>query len=285
MSPRARRFAARFGAGSAEPSHRHLQRRRSAAGPAGGRDDRAGPGGDRRPDARLAQRLPRDADPSLMSIGGERAGAPAARGGSPGAQLVPPGAGRRSSPGCSGSCSSALTAPRSPPRRRGGAGSRWRERAASCWPGGSARARSRWRASTRAAGDAVVKTIWNAYLGDLRTWSLGHRGRRHHHRGRRGAPRAARATVLVADPRAAARSAAAPQRRGRPRRPRARARPRRRRRAAGVLLYLGARHLLPRPSPPVLMLTVARGERHCGDRAAASSRWCGGTRKRGRLKT
>ena len=48
-----------------------------------------------------------------------------------------------------------------------------RSPAARSSPAGRVRGRSRSRASTRAWGDAIVNTIWGAYLGDLRIWSLG----------------------------------------------------------------------------------------------------------------
>jgi hypothetical protein len=92
-------------------------------------------------------------------------------------------------------------------------------------------------------GDAVVKTIWDAYLGDLRTWSLGLAGAgivvaaaaaRPEHRERpswSGLPASLRGVILLATgaivlaDRDLALDLAAVA-------------------AAGVLLYLGARHLL-----------------------------------------
>ena len=119
----------------------------------------------------LAQRLPHDADPSLMSIGSsgrERfllEAAPRARRWS---RLAPVAL-------IAGLLGLVLVALTARDRRRG----LWGSGVALAGAGGAllagwigARTLTLEGFDTR-WGDAVVKTIWNAYLGDLRTWSLG----------------------------------------------------------------------------------------------------------------
>jgi hypothetical protein len=189
----------------------------------------------------LALRLPRAANPSLMSIGGngrERALLRAAPHAAALARLAP----IALVLGLLGLLLVALTAG---DRRRG------------LWAGGVALAAAggalaaTWMGARTLTlegfdtswGDAVVKTIWDAYLGDLRTWSLGLAGAgivvaaaaaRPEHRERpswSGLPASLRGVILLATgaivlaDRDLALDLAAVA-------------------AAGVLLYLGARHLL-----------------------------------------
>ncbi|MEA2133396.1 MAG: hypothetical protein QOC68_1305 [Solirubrobacteraceae bacterium] len=189
----------------------------------------------------LAQRLPVDAEPSLMSIGGNvrerglldvasRAGGPTRL--APIVLVV----------GLLGLLLVALTAR---DRRRG----LWASGLALALAGGALVAA--WIGARTLTlegfdtswGDAVVKTIWGAYLGDLRTWSLGLAGAgivvaaaaaRPEQRERpswarvpaplRGAALLVTGAVVLADRDLALDLAAAA--------------------VAGVLLYLGARHLL-----------------------------------------
>jgi hypothetical protein len=189
----------------------------------------------------LAQRLPVAADPSLMSIGGNarerglldvasRAGGPT--------RLAPV----VLALGLLGLLLVALSAR---DRRRG----LWASGLALAGAGGTLVAG--WMAARTLTlqgfdtswGDAVVKTIWGAYLGDLRAWSLGLAGAgilvaaaaaRREHRERpswarvpaplRGVALLVTGAVVVADRDLALDLAAAA--------------------ATGVLLYLGARHLL-----------------------------------------
>ncbi len=120
---------------------------------------------------RLAERLPRDGDPSLMSIGGngrERLlleAAPRARSWS---RLAPVAL-------VAGLLGLLLVGVTARDRRRG----IWGIGVALAGAGGvllagwiGARTLTLEGFDT-SSGDAVVKAIWNAYLGDLRTWSLG----------------------------------------------------------------------------------------------------------------
>ena len=119
----------------------------------------------------LAQRLPRDADPPLMAIGGsgrERVLLEAAARADGPARLAPIVLGL-------GFLGLLLVALRARDRRRGV----WASGLALAGAGGALTAA--WMGARTLTlegfdtswGDAVVNTIWGAYLGDLRTWSLG----------------------------------------------------------------------------------------------------------------
>ena len=211
----------------------------------------------------LARRVPADPDPSLMSIGGnarERALLDVASRADGPTRLAPVVL-------VLGLLGLLLVALRAPDRRRGA----WASGLALAGAGGALVAG--WTGARTLTlegfdtswGDAVVKTIWGAYLGDLRAWSLGLAGAgilvaavaaRPEHRTRLSWSRI-RAPVRGVG--------AAPGRRDRAGRPRPRVRPRDggdRRRAA-----------LPRRPPP------ARGPRAACPRGRRRAR---ADRRRGR---
>lgn len=228
----------------------------------------------------LAQRLPRDADPSLMSIGGsgrERVLLTAAARADGWSRLAP----LVLVAGLLGLLLAALTAR---DRRRGA----WRSgialAASGCgllaaWIGAQTLTLEGFDTSW---GDAVVKTIWNAYLGDLRTWSLGLAGAgiivaacatRREPRGTpswsqvpaplRGVGLLVTGAVVLADRELALDLAAVA--------------------TAGVLLYLGARHLLAGPgrvalagaallSLAAVVAVTSTGPAHLTEAASAAAR-------------
>jgi hypothetical protein len=189
----------------------------------------------------LARRVPADPDPSLMSIGGnarERALLDVASRADGPTRLAPVVL-------AVGLLGLLLVALRAPDRRRGA----WASGLALAGAGGALVAG--WTGARTLLlegfdtswGDAVVKTIWGAYLGDLRAWSLGLAGAgllvaavaaRPEHRTRlswsqirapvRGVALLLAGVIVLADRDLAFDLAAAA--------------------IAGVLLYLGALHLL-----------------------------------------
>ena len=159
----------------AGPAPRDLQRGRPAARAAGGRDDRRGAGGPRAPHAGAGQAGAGGRRPVADVDRRERARAPAARRGPACPQLVAPGAARA---GHRAARARARRADRAEDRRRG----LWRSGIALATSGGVLLAG--WIGARTLTlegfdtswGDAVVKTIWSAYLGDLRTWSSASQG-------------------------------------------------------------------------------------------------------------